>query len=299
MEASSQKVKIITHSGSFHADELLAIAALDIYLNGKEYEVIRTREEALFSTGDYVVDVGGVYDVGTNRFDHHQEGGAGARPNGIPYSSFGLVWKKYGETIAGSKEVAEAIDKVIGHPVDMGDNGLDYYSRVRPDTEPLIVQFMVAMFRPTWKGDATYDERFMELLPIMKRFLSLAIINERDSLEASSVVRDVYHRTLDKRLIVLDGSHPWEDVLSNYPEPLFVVKPRSQDSAWTVGCVRDAGAGFTNRKDLPSAWAGKRDSELAQITGVEGVVFCHNRLFTAVAKTKDAALALAQIALNT
>ena len=299
MEQSTQKIRIITHNGSFHADELLAIATLDLFLGGASYEVIRTRDEALFATGDYVVDVGGEYDASTNRFDHHQVGGAGVRSNGIPYSSFGLVWKKYGEAISGSKEVAEAIDNIIGYPVDMGDNGVDYYTRIRPDTEPLILQFLVAMFRPTWKEEASFDERFMEILPIMKRFLSLTIANERNRVEASAVVREVYLHTEDKRVIVLETNHPWEDVLSGYPEPLYVVKPRSQDSCWSVSCVRDSGAGFTNRKDLPPSWAGKRDEELAEVTGVPDVVFCHNKLFLAVTKTKEAALALAQIALNT
>lgn len=289
-------IRIITHSGSFHADELLAIAALDCLLDGKSYEVIRTRDNEFFLTGDYVVDVGGLYDPSTNRFDHHQEGGAGARENGIPYSSFGLVWKHYGEAICGSKEVANAIDKSIGYPIDMGDNGVDYYSRIRPDTEPLILQSFVAMFRPTWKSEASDDERFMELLPMMKRFLSLAIAEERDRLEASSIVRDAYAQTDDKRIIVLDGSYPWEEVLANYPEPLFVVKPRGQDDAWAVGCVRDVGAGFTNRKDLPTAWAGKRDAALAEVSGVPDALFCHNRLFIAVAKTKEGAIRLAELA---
>ena len=34
MEQSTQKIRIITHNGSFHADELLAIATLDLFLGG-------------------------------------------------------------------------------------------------------------------------------------------------------------------------------------------------------------------------------------------------------------------------
>lgn len=36
-----------------------------------------------------VVDIGGVYDLETNHFDHHQIGGAGKRENGIPYAAIG------------------------------------------------------------------------------------------------------------------------------------------------------------------------------------------------------------------
>ncbi len=293
-----KKIRIITHSGTFHADELLAVAALEIYLAGKPYEVIRTRDPNIIETGDFVVDVGSIYDPATNRFDHHQHGGAGARENGIPYSSFGLVWKHYGEAISGSKEVARAIDEQIGHPVDMGDNGLDYYGLVRLDTEPLILQFVVAMFRPTWKGGATHDERFLELIPFMRRILELTMQVERDKQEGEKFVIEAYAKAEDKRVIVIDGSYPWQDVLAEHPEPLYVVKPKNQNTFWEVECVRDNPHGFANRKNLPEAWAGRRDAELSQITGVPDAVFCHNKRYIAVTETKESAMKLAQMALN-
>src|SRR3989338_1241155 len=52
------KVRIITHSGNFHADELFAVALLEIYLNGNPYEVIRTRDMEVIKTGDYDIDLG-------------------------------------------------------------------------------------------------------------------------------------------------------------------------------------------------------------------------------------------------
>ena len=41
------------------------------------------------------LDVGGSYDAEARIFDHHQRG-APLRPDGQPYSSFGLIWKHYG-----------------------------------------------------------------------------------------------------------------------------------------------------------------------------------------------------------
>ena len=111
METNNKK--LITHNGSFHADDIFACATLSLMLEkaGEKFEVIRTRDEEIIKTGDYVFDVGGIYDENLNRFDHHQIGGAGKRQGGIEYSSFGLVWKKFGEEICGSKEVALTIDK--------------------------------------------------------------------------------------------------------------------------------------------------------------------------------------------
>jgi uncharacterized UPF0160 family protein len=299
MAVSTEKpVRIITHSGTFHADELLATAAILIFLDGRPHEIIRTRDPKVIEAGDFVIDVGAKYDPGTNRFDHHQGGGAGARENGIPYSAFGLVWKHYGEAISGSKEVADAIDRHVGHPVDMGDNGVDYYTHIRPDTEPLILQFVVAMFRPTWKGEATHDERFMELVVFMKRLLLLEITVEKNRIEGGRFVEAAYKEASDKRVIILDGPYPWHEVLAAYPEPLYVVKPKSQNTYWEVECVRDDINGFANRKDLPENWAGKFEAELPVITGIPDAIFCHNRRYIAVAKTKESALKLALLALG-
>ena len=246
-----KKIRIVTHSGTFHADELLAVAALQILIKDAPHEIIRTRDMEVINSADYVVDVGGIYDPQTNRFDHHQGGGAGERDNGIPYSAFGLVWKHYGETISGSKQVAAAIDVEIGHPVDMGDNGFDYYKLIRQDTEPLILQFMVAMFRPTWKEGLIHDERFFELLTIMRRVLELTIKKERDNEEGGKFAEAAYEAAPDKRIIVLDHVYPWHTILAEHPEPLYVVKPKSVGTHWEVECVRDNPFGFENRKDLP------------------------------------------------
>ena len=100
---------IVTHSGNFHADDVFSIAALKNIF--PTFTLIRTRNLDVIAKADLVIDVGGEYDPEAGRFDHHQRGGAGARDNGIPYSSFGLIWKKYGlELCHGSQELADALD---------------------------------------------------------------------------------------------------------------------------------------------------------------------------------------------
>src|SRR3990167_4593464 len=114
---------LVTHNGSFHTDDVFAAAALILYLEktnndfsaqggpASGWEVIRTRNPKIIEEGDYVFDVGEVYNEKNNRFDHHQPGGAGKRQNGIEYSSFGLVWKKFGVEICESERVADLIDR--------------------------------------------------------------------------------------------------------------------------------------------------------------------------------------------
>ena len=118
-----KKPLIITHSGGFQPDDICAVASLSILLNG-DFDLIRTRDKALFPTGDYVVDVGEEHDPSRNRFDHHQLGGAGAHESGIPYAAFGLVWKTYGEKVSGSKEIAGRLEKMLVEAVDADDVGM-------------------------------------------------------------------------------------------------------------------------------------------------------------------------------
>lgn len=114
-------MKIAPHNGSFHADEVFAIATL--LLLDEPLEIVRTRDEALMATCDLRVDVGLRSDPATGDFDHHQRGGAGERPDGIRYASFGLVWKHYGERVCGDAAVAAKVDEKLVQIVDANDNG--------------------------------------------------------------------------------------------------------------------------------------------------------------------------------
>ena len=61
-----------THDGTFHADEALACFMLRTLHSGAD--VLRTRDPEKLAGCDIVVDVGGVFDVSSKRFDHHQRG---------------------------------------------------------------------------------------------------------------------------------------------------------------------------------------------------------------------------------
>jgi len=90
-------MKVATHPGNFHADDVFAVAVLEL-VHGS-LEVVRTRDADAQAAADVRVDVGGRHDPASGDFDHHQKGGAGERENGIRYASFGLVWREYGERL--------------------------------------------------------------------------------------------------------------------------------------------------------------------------------------------------------
>ena len=114
-------MKVATHDGKFHADDVFATALLKhLY---PDVEIIRSRDPKILATADLRYDVGGKYYANTYDFDHHQAGFNTARPNGILYSSFGLLWHHLGskhyrnpasnDPLAGCTPVNEKAAKAI------------------------------------------------------------------------------------------------------------------------------------------------------------------------------------------
>lgn len=285
-------MKIVVHDGSFHADDVFTVAVLK--RSYPDAEVIRTRDERVIASGDIVADVGGVYDPLKNRFDHHQMGGAGARENGIPYAAVGLVWKKFGEQVAGSKEAAHVVENRLIAAIDGPDNGVALSEPKFKETLPYSPGAMVVAFNRTWKEeDQSSDECFMRAVRVASEIIDREIIYARDAVFGYVRVREAYAKADDKRIVILDGDYPWEDVLHEYPEPIYVILPDAD--RWKARAIQSGL--FKNRKDFPTEWAGLRDVELAKVTGVSDALFCHNKRFIAVAQSKEGALALAKLAL--
>ena len=86
---SIDEADYVTHSGTMHADEIFSTAFLDLYK--KDIKLFRTTSIDPSLYPDKII-----YDVGRDKFDHHQVD-ARVRENGIKYCSFGLLWEEYGK----------------------------------------------------------------------------------------------------------------------------------------------------------------------------------------------------------
>jgi len=110
--------KLITHNGTFHADEVFAIAILE-KLIGKPLEITRTRDPQLLEEGvndltTFVVDVGLAYEPEKYNFDHHQDR--------YMKSAAGLVWQSFGaEVCGGSADAAGLVQESLIDLVDQTD----------------------------------------------------------------------------------------------------------------------------------------------------------------------------------
>jgi uncharacterized UPF0160 family protein len=300
---NQKKIRIITHDGSYHADDVFACATLLIYLKkkGKNVQVIRTREKTVIESGDYVFDLGGIHNPAKNRFDHHQLGGAGKRKNGIPYAAFGLVWKKFGHEVSGDRKVAEMIDKHLVEPIDGPDNGFDYFKPTLKDSFPYKIQEVFAAFAPSWKENISTDVPFLKCVSLAIQILEREIKKNKDVIEAERIMREAYQRARDKRIVVLDIPFPRFDVvniLDKHKKTIYAVYPTRDKNDWRIVGLAKTRGSHRVRKPFPKSWGGMADRALQKITGVKDAKNFHRMLFLGSAFSKEGAVKLAQLALR-
>jgi len=295
---------LVTHSGGFHADELLSSVILTrLYPIAK---IVRSRApEWITPAQDRIIyDVGGAYDAQAHIFDHHQRG-APLRDDGQPYSSFGLVWKHYGRDYlaalnvpaADIEDVHASFDKSFVLPIDLTDNGA-LSPAIAGELAGLTLPSLLETLKPSFdnREPGADDAAFHNALAIARAFVEAGIEKKAAKLRAETLVLKAIEQTGESRILELPIGMPFRPAIvkAGADHLLFVVHPRDKD--WCVTGIRRAEEGFELRADLPVSWAGLTNSDLEQASGVEGATFCHNGRFIAAAKTREAALTMAEIA---
>lgn len=285
-------ITIATHNGNFHADDVFSIAALKNVF--PVFNLVRTRDLEVIGKADVVIDVGGIYDPETGRFDHHQRGGAGERENGIPYSSFGLVWKKYGlEICGGNQDVANSVDSSLVSTIDAIDCG-----HAEGVSKGISLSQTISMFNPTWEEESHYDVCFDEAVAFASRVLTRFIASASGGISAKSIVAKAIEQAEDPRVIVLEQYTPWKRTVHALSEDaLFMVYP-SDSGQWRIQTVPVEPGSFENRKSLPKAWAGLSDKALQDVTQLDDAMFCHNGLFIGGAASFESTMKMAAMALE-
>jgi uncharacterized UPF0160 family protein len=297
-------MKIGTHNGNFHCDDVLAVAILKMVDIDKSTTIVRTRDQKVLDTCDAVVDVGGVYSPETFRYDHHQEGRAGARANGVLYSAAGLVWKHHGLQVCGMDQgSADEVDSSFIQAVCAVDNGQKLYeggvAAFRQNGRAIHGQSfssLISSLNPEWTEEKTFDKAFDQAVEIATLFLKRELARVEGLATAKLLTTTALHQRQDKRILVLERYHPWHEVAMTDPEVIYTIFP-NEVGTWMVQCVPpSADDHFGKRLPLPEAWAGKRE-DLADVLGLPGTVFCHPGRFICGHKTREGALKLAELAL--
>lgn len=297
---------LVTHSGGFHADELLSSVVLTRLYPDAEIRRTRDRDWLTPAADKIIYDVGGDYNADAQIFDHHQRPGP-LREDEQPYSSFGLIWAHYGRQYLTDLNVPEAdidaihasFDKRFVLPIDLLDNGTMEPSVAGP-LSALTLPSLLGSLKPVFDDTSPTadDDAFMAALPIARSFVEANIANLTAKARAKSIVVDAIAAAGDSAILELPMGMPFASALdeADAGHILFMVTPRGSD--WTLNGIKLSRDTFDQRADLPAAWAGLTDADLEQASGVKGAKFCHSKRFIAVADSRDAIMEMAAIAVT-
>jgi uncharacterized UPF0160 family protein len=275
-------VLVATHDGPFHADDVMAFAMIRTFFDAAA-TVVRTRDLGRIAGADVVIDVGGVYDPPTRRFDHHQTAYQG------PWSAAGMVL----EWLTTEGHVATALGGVLRRDVmdylDAVDNG-----RVAPRAGVPCFPRIVEAFNHPAGDHAAFDRAYLEAVSFAQAWLRGLVASHQEVEAARVLVRAAMDRAVaaGQRILVLTDYVPWKEPYfenggREHPTD-YVVHPGT-DGSWRIVAIPPELGSMAQKRPLPESWAGLTDAALEAVTGVPGSKFCHKNRFIAVFQTRAAA----------
>lgn len=283
----------ITHSGKFHADEIFASIILELYFG--ELCLLRLPKVPENLPSNVIV-----YDIGYGRFDHHQYGGNGIRPNGVPYASCGLIWKSFGPEIVrrtGTSEpdlVWEWVDEELVQPIDAVDCG--QMPKTVYACKNYTVSTIISKFNPTWNSNKSENEAFKEAADFARLIFNKVLEQALGKAESKGIVEEAISKSKN-HILVLPTYVPWQDWLFNSQDDkakdiYFVVYP-SKRGGYNFQAVPTHEGEYDQRKAIPKNWRGLPPEILRKVTGVSDAVFVHPAGFLGGAETFEGAMEMA------
>ena len=322
-------MKIVgTHSGCFHADEVLSVVMIKFIPEFNNMWVIRSRNKEIHNLTDILVDVGGIYDVEKLRFDHHMKEFNHVHDDvyNIKLSSAGLIFKHFGLSLI--KNILTSLDlynektdlQIIYNKlyvnfiayVDGQDNGISQYpDNVKPKyVNNTSYGSRVGRLNPEWcEPTADQSERFKLALDVAESELIDQIkFIAKVYLPGYSIVKDAVNKRFDNhesgKILYFDFGFPWKSHLTNLEEELklkdeivFAIL-KNGDTDYRVGTIPINEGSFKFRKGLLTSWRGLENSKLIELSGINDITFVHANGFIGGAQTKESALKMAVLSLD-
>jgi len=329
---SNKEMKIVgTHSGTFHSDEVLSTFLLKFYDKTIKSVVIRTRNLEILKLCDVVVDVGGIIDPQTHRYDHHMKefkevfNENDKDLNSIKLSSAGLIWKYLGKNILENviksldlfeqnKTHIDEIHKLIYLDFIMGvdgmDNGVTQYDKDIKPKYRLCGNFVdrISRLNPEWNMiNIDVNERFKKGWDVAEdEFLSQIKKYANSYFLAYDIVEKSVNEAIkeNKLYIIMDTYCPWKKCLYEIEKKLkienkllYCILPTS-NNRWTSTAINLNDHCMELRKPFPEEWRAKSGEELQKITGIKDAEFVHVSGFISFWHFKESAIKATEISIN-
>jgi len=284
-----------THSGKFHADDVMATAIIRLLLG--DIKVVRTRDENILNKLDFV------FDIALGEFDHHQLDKQ-LRENSIPYAACGLVWREFGKRVIKKINsefneedvisIFDYIDKNLVQGIDAIDNGIDIKYEIKVTSISDIIQG----FNPTWDSKDSKDDAFEEATKYATYVINRMLNRQVSVIKARIIVNDAFTNRDINEIMVLKTGCPWLQQLIKIDlnsEVLFVISPGDNNEDYKVQTVKKAPDTFEARKDILESIRGKSSEEINSIINITDAIFCHKAGFIASTKSIESAIKIAKL----
>lgn len=293
-------MKLVTHNGHFHYDEVLATAVLlEIY---PDAELTRTRDASVIEAGDIVFDVGAEFDPAKNRFDHHQKSfdHTFSANYDIKLSSAGLIFKffherlfeKYGvfKTSPIFNDVKTKIYEEMFLPADAIDNGVDIAGKINPRT----IADVVSSFNSYSEDESSIseDSRFKDALSFVQTDLRNYLNHVKHGFVANYEALYNILKDFDGEIFVAEKKVPMDLIFDvskklNKDIKYVIFKGDQQFRIYTIPVEKGS---FKMKWPLHENWRGLRNEELVKASGISGCTFVHASGFTGGNETFDGAI---------
>lgn len=292
------EASFVTHSGKFHADEVFSSILLEKIFG--DITLIRLPEVDNVNVENKIV-----YDIGGGKFDHHQPGGNGQRENEFRYAAFGLLWNEYGRKYLESitdqdvDECFEIFDKNFVQFIDASDNGQIDYDSV--NIKVISLSDVIERFNPKWDEEIDSDVYFEKVLTVAREIFDENIKSAIAKCKAKKYVDEAIEKSSDG-IMVLDQYMPYEEFVheskNEKAKDILYVVLKSNRGGYNARCISSKIGSFECRKRFPESWAGLRNENLQNVTGIKSATFCHNARFICSATDKEGAIELAKLAVK-
>lgn len=271
-----------THDGTFHGDEVTACALLIVFDCIDENKIVRTRDQKLLDTCEFVCDVGGIFNPSQKLFDHHQVTYKGE------LSSAGMILDYLRQERIISEEGWNFLNRTLIFGVDAHDNG-----RAPQTFGYCTFSHIVSNFNPA-DLQCSPDEQnraFFQALHFVIGHIQRSYNRFLYEVECRKLIKAAMEK--NRICLFFDQMIPWVEgffALNGRDHPAwFVIMPAGDH--WKLrGIPPDYEHRMQVRLPLPENWAGLLGEELKQASGVSGAVFCHKGRFTSVWETKEDAI---------
>ena len=283
-------MKVITHSGTFHADEVFAIALLKLIFKNK-IEIIRTRDDNI--NADLYIDVGGKFD-NIQYFDHHFKEFDQYHDveKKLPKSSFGLIWDKYAPQLIDNKNIINKVRIMFVIPIDAHDNNVRLCKYNETNYNSYTLSNVISSFN---KKSEDENDQFLKALEFAEISLQNAIDYIKEQFDDEQIVKNIFDQqsNTNKSYIVLDKHYNYSNAIKDkkYSYITHLIFP--EDNKWRAVCIKD---NITQKlkAPFPMEWGGLFGNELESVSNIPGSVFCHRGLWIAVNHTQEGVIEMVE-----